>query len=113
MSETLDLYQEQTAEGGIIRLSKWPEGYVLWHHGVIVWRSWVKEEAPKLLPELAIAKLQLKAGDLVILKSSERLPNEACHRLREMFAGLLPHGNKVAVLEKLDVAVLSSDGDAA
>lgn len=33
------LYSEPTPEGGVIRLAKWPEGYVLWHHGSIVWRS--------------------------------------------------------------------------
>lgn len=41
MAETISLYHEKTPEGGILRLSKWPEGYVLWHHGKIVWRSWI------------------------------------------------------------------------
>jgi hypothetical protein len=30
-------------EGGVIRLAKWPEGYVLWYHGEIVWRSWLNK----------------------------------------------------------------------
>src|SRR6476659_8003795 len=34
-------YKESTAEGGVIRLEKWPEGYVLWDHGKIVWKSWL------------------------------------------------------------------------
>lgn len=34
------LHSETTLEGGVIRLSKWPEGYVLWYHGKIVFRSW-------------------------------------------------------------------------
>lgn len=33
------LHQERTPEEGVIRLERWPEGYVLWHHGSIVWRS--------------------------------------------------------------------------
>lgn len=35
-----DLYRGQTVEDGVIRLTKWPEGYVLWYHGQIVWKSW-------------------------------------------------------------------------
>ena len=34
-------YKETTPDGGLIRLAKWPEGYVLWYHGEIVWRSWL------------------------------------------------------------------------
>lgn len=40
------LFKQATPDGGIIRLAKWPEGYVLWHHGSIVWRSWVKTPPP-------------------------------------------------------------------
>ena len=36
------LHSETTPEGGVIRLSKWPEGYVLWYHGKIVFRSWTE-----------------------------------------------------------------------
>lgn len=38
--ELEDLYSEETPDGGIIRLARWPEGYVLWHHGEIVWKEW-------------------------------------------------------------------------
>ncbi len=34
------LFKEATPDGGVIRLAKWPEGYVLWFHGEIVWRTW-------------------------------------------------------------------------
>lgn len=34
------LYEETTPEGGIIRLSRWPEGYVLGYDGKIEWKSW-------------------------------------------------------------------------
>ena len=34
------LFKEATPSGGVIRLAKWPEGYVLWFHGEIVWRTW-------------------------------------------------------------------------
>lgn len=32
--------EETTPERGVIRLEKWEEGYVLWFHGEIVWKSW-------------------------------------------------------------------------
>lgn len=35
-----DLYRGHTVEDGVICLVKWPEGYVLWYHGQIVWKSW-------------------------------------------------------------------------
>lgn len=41
------LHRETTPEGGVIRLSKWPEGYVLWYHGEIVWRSWANGDRAK------------------------------------------------------------------
>lgn len=34
------LFEEDTPDNGVIRLARWPEGYVLWYHGEIVWRSW-------------------------------------------------------------------------
>lgn len=37
------LYSEETPQGGVIRIAKWPEGYVLWYHGQIVWRSWAAD----------------------------------------------------------------------
>ncbi|WP_018900446.1 hypothetical protein [Rhizobium sp. 2MFCol3.1] len=37
---TKALYSEETPEGSVVRLSKWPEGYVLWWDGRIAWRSW-------------------------------------------------------------------------
>lgn len=44
VDEPVILHSEPTPEGGVIRLAKWPEGYVLWFHGEIVWRSWAKAE---------------------------------------------------------------------
>lgn len=35
----IELFEEPTQRGGVIRLEKWPEGYVLWYHGAIVWSS--------------------------------------------------------------------------
>lgn len=34
------IYSERTPDDGVIRLEKWPEGYELWYHGEIVWRSY-------------------------------------------------------------------------
>jgi hypothetical protein len=33
------LFEEKTPDDGIIRLEKYPEGYQLWYHGKIVWKS--------------------------------------------------------------------------
>lgn len=41
-AELHEIHSEETPEGGVVRLSKWPEGYVLWYHGEIVWRSWIR-----------------------------------------------------------------------
>lgn len=41
--DTATLHSEGTPEGGVIRLSKCLEGYVLWYHGQIAWRSWAKK----------------------------------------------------------------------
>lgn len=41
--EVASLYSETTPDDGIIRLARWPEGYVLWFHGKIVWRSWISD----------------------------------------------------------------------
>lgn len=41
-SETRSLVSAETPEGGFIRLAQWPEGFVLWYHGEIVWKSWEK-----------------------------------------------------------------------
>lgn len=113
VSETNDLYQEQTSEAGIIRLAKWPEGYVLWYHGEIVWRSWQTQRLHEW-PEFAIAKLELGPNDIVVLRHEGRLPSASIDRLIDLFRTLLPHGNKVVVLEKLDIAVIAStDGGTA
>jgi len=42
--EAVSLYSETTPGDGVIRLARWPEGYVLWFHGKIVWRSWVSDQ---------------------------------------------------------------------
>lgn len=52
------LEAETTHEDGIVRLEKWPEGHVLWYHGGIVWRSWLKEEAQSLPPALPVGRSQ-------------------------------------------------------
>lgn len=32
--------EKATTQRGLIRLEEWPEGFVLWFHGEIVWMSW-------------------------------------------------------------------------
>jgi hypothetical protein len=44
MSEdVICLFKDHTPDGGMIRLEHWPEGYVLWWHGRIQFRSWTVE----------------------------------------------------------------------
>lgn len=50
-------YEGRTPDDGVIRLSQWPEGYILYYHGVAVWRSWTSDivakepDAPQFKPE--------------------------------------------------------------
>jgi len=32
--------EKTTSERGVVRLEEWDEGFVLWYHGQIVWKSW-------------------------------------------------------------------------
>ena len=52
--ELSTLYSETTPEGGVLRLSKWPEGYVLWHHGKIVFRSWIDVATQEITLKLVL-----------------------------------------------------------
>jgi hypothetical protein len=49
-ASTWTRYEGDTAEGGKIVLSNYPEGYILRHHGEVVWREWDRkldaEETP-------------------------------------------------------------------
>lgn len=38
-------YEGDTAEGGKIVLSRYPEGFILRHHGEVVWREWALQPA--------------------------------------------------------------------
>lgn len=35
-------FSQETPDGGVIRLMKVPEGYQLWYHGQMAWRSYGK-----------------------------------------------------------------------
>ena len=39
-ASTWTRYEGDTLEGGKIVLSHYPEGYILRHHGEVVWREW-------------------------------------------------------------------------
>lgn len=53
--ECRTLYSEYTPQDGKIELARWPEGYVLWHHGEIVWKSW-------MVPVTWVAEIQGEGG---------------------------------------------------
>lgn len=40
MNEVQTLHKSIKPDGGTIKLELWPEGYVLWFDGEIVWRQW-------------------------------------------------------------------------
>lgn len=53
-------FSEKTPEGGAITVAKWPEGYVLWHHGEIVWKSWAAiGEAPAPPPRQTAVRVRV------------------------------------------------------
>lgn len=56
-----------------------------------------------------IAKIELKPGDTIVLKSKFSFSNDAIERLQESFNELFPdHEHKVIVLEEdMDLVVLS------
>lgn len=35
----MKLFEQKTPDDGVIRLEKWPEGYMLWYHGEVAWKS--------------------------------------------------------------------------
>lgn len=41
--ETETLWSMTKDDGGVIRVARWPEGYVVWFDGEIVFRSWKRE----------------------------------------------------------------------
>lgn len=62
-----------TSDGGIIRFSKWPEGYALWFHGEIVWRSWQQNAATQATQEAA-SILRNALEDIATLIPSHNTP---------------------------------------
>jgi hypothetical protein len=54
-----------------------------------------------------IAKLQLAPGDIVLVKPRHPVSMETADRIQKFFAPMLPHENKVVILNDLDIEVLS------
>ena len=53
------LARAATPEGGMIKLELWPEGYVLWYHGQIAWKSW--EHTGKTVTAAIVASVDSEA----------------------------------------------------
>jgi hypothetical protein len=45
-SEVEKLFEYRDEELGVVRLERWPEGYVLWVGGMIRWKSWEMKREP-------------------------------------------------------------------
>lgn len=57
-----------------------------------------------------IAKLALKKGDVLVVKSSEIISEQTLRSIREGFEGHLPEGVKALVIDKtLSLAVLTKE----
>lgn len=52
--QTLSTYWSD--ETGLVKIEQWPEGYVVWFGGEIVFKSWAKKEAT-LKIELDVSKI--------------------------------------------------------
>ncbi|HYC66656.1 hypothetical protein [Brevundimonas sp.] len=58
-AEIVEIARAETPDGGVVRLSQWPEGFVLWYHGEIVWRSWREAETvSKLVLKIDASEVQ-------------------------------------------------------
>jgi hypothetical protein len=80
MNELATLFEEKTAADSVIRLARWPEGYLLWFHGRIVWREWSaaegqenpQQEIERLKIEVLNYQLQLTDARKIIRPFAER-----------------------------------------
>lgn len=60
--------------------------------------------------EFRIAKLEVKAGDMLVVKCDGYLSLEMSKKLKQQFKDRLPEGVQVLILDKgLDLAVLTFD----
>ena len=57
MSELVDMFRTDDDVLGVVRLSRWPEGMVLWVGGQIAWKSW---ETPKTDVSEVTLRLRVK-----------------------------------------------------
>jgi hypothetical protein len=60
--------------------------------------------------ELHIAKLELKPGDILVLRLDHKLSDETCNWLRDNMRRVLPEGVKAMVLDKdADLSVVRAE----
>jgi hypothetical protein len=60
-ASTWTRYEGDTAEGGKIVLSNYPEGYILRHHGEVVWREWDRKLEAQEIPQREYAWSTIEA----------------------------------------------------
>lgn len=74
MAEFTTHFQLRKDDGGIIRVEQWPEGFVLWFDGQIVWKEWQKK-SDKQTVTLEL-KLDTTALQATISEIANKIGNE-------------------------------------
>lgn len=70
----------------------------------------MNEVAIKIIGAFEIAKLQLKPGDVLVVKTDRPMSNEATDRTRKHLAGLLPQGVTTMIIDRgVNLSVLTRD----
>jgi hypothetical protein len=62
---------------------------------------------PKKVEKFEIAKLELRPGDILLVKTESKLSGVGTERMVSMFKQAIPEDVKVIVTEELDMAVIS------
>lgn len=66
------------------------------------------EVAIKIIGAFEIAKLQLKRGDVLVVKTDRPMSNDATERTRKHLAGLLPQGVRTMIIDRgVELSVLT------
>ena len=70
-------WSDETPEGAVIRIEQWPEGYILWYHGEIAWKSYGKVTPSPDMPASGMMKPPevARENSYAILLAAQALPD--------------------------------------